>query len=307
MKSEDKKLLLVLAIFLVCVSSITILITLSGKKTVIPKQYNASNNNNSLNSQTDILTAFPVDLNTVTKEQLMEIDGIGDKTATAIIDYRINNGGYKNIEQLLNVEGIGEKTFEKLKKYLYVSAPSVTTSSQDTTKKTDTTQKVSDPASPVDINFATIEELMMLKGIGDVKANAIIEYRKTKGYFYSVEEIMNVNGIGINIFNEIRGSIKVDTSRLPSQNKPVTTTTTTTETTQTQEISEQPPLAENEKVNVNIATREELLMVPGITESSVDKIIDHRSHAGCEFVTLREVETVIGLKQYNQIKGYIIC
>ncbi len=52
-------------------------------------------------------------------------------------------------------------------------------------------------AEPVNINEAGAEELAEnLIGVGPKKAQAIIEYRKENGPFYSAEEIVNVKGIG---------------------------------------------------------------------------------------------------------------
>ncbi len=56
----------------------------------------------------------------------------------------------------------------------------------------------------VSINSATKEELMTVKGIGEVKANKIIEYRNTNGKFKSLEELTNVSGIGTKTFEKIK-------------------------------------------------------------------------------------------------------
>ena len=61
----------------------------------------------------------------------------------------------------------------------------------------------------VSINTANIQTLMTLSGIGEKKAEAIIEYRSKNGYFKSIEEIMNVSGIGKSIFEKIKDFIKV--------------------------------------------------------------------------------------------------
>lgn len=56
-----------------------------------------------------------INLNRATEEELQNLPGIGPSKAKAIIQYRQENGGFKNIDELKNVTGIGEKTFEKLK------------------------------------------------------------------------------------------------------------------------------------------------------------------------------------------------
>lgn len=61
----------------------------------------------------------------------------------------------------------------------------------------------------ININTATKEELMLLSGIGKHKAESIIEYRKTN-YFKVIDEIKNVEGIGNEIFENIKDYICVE-------------------------------------------------------------------------------------------------
>ena len=61
----------------------------------------------------------------------------------------------------------------------------------------------------ININTANKEELMELNGIGESKAIAIIEYRESIGYFKSIDDILNVNGISENTFEKIKSNITI--------------------------------------------------------------------------------------------------
>ena len=70
-------------------------------------------------------------------------------------------------------------------------------------------EKASTQSGLININSAGLSELMTLTGIGEVKATAIIEYRKTNGAFKNIDELLNVKGIGEKTLAKIRGKITV--------------------------------------------------------------------------------------------------
>ncbi|MGN0349176.1 MAG: helix-hairpin-helix domain-containing protein [Roseburia sp.] len=61
----------------------------------------------------------------------------------------------------------------------------------------------------VNLNTASVEELMTLPGIGETKAKGIVSYRTEHGDFSSPEEIMNVEGIKEGLYNRVKDNIKV--------------------------------------------------------------------------------------------------
>lgn len=62
----------------------------------------------------------------------------------------------------------------------------------------------------VDINSADSQELAdRLKGIGPAKATAIVEFRSANGPFRSIEDLLQVKGIGVKTLEKLRDSIRL--------------------------------------------------------------------------------------------------
>ncbi len=62
---------------------------------------------------------------------------------------------------------------------------------------------------PININTASVLTLQELPGIGATKAEAIVSHRQEHGPFATVEDIMDVPGIGAGIFSQLKGLITV--------------------------------------------------------------------------------------------------
>lgn len=60
----------------------------------------------------------------------------------------------------------------------------------------------------VNVNTASLEELMQLPGIGETKARAIMEWR-TKSPFQKVSDLLQVKGIGQKLFEKIQAYVSV--------------------------------------------------------------------------------------------------
>ena len=61
-----------------------------------------------------------ININTAGIEELDLLPGVGQKMAQRVIDYREQNGDYKQIQDIMKVNGIGKKNFEKLQDYICV-------------------------------------------------------------------------------------------------------------------------------------------------------------------------------------------
>ncbi|MBW3077642.1 helix-hairpin-helix domain-containing protein [Bifidobacterium sp. 81T8] len=82
--------------------------------------------------------------------------------------------------------------------------------------ETSTDSSAAEPAQPVptddgriDLNTATSEELQTVKGIGPVTAERILAHRKAIGRFTSVDQLLDVKGIGTKTLAKIRDEVAV--------------------------------------------------------------------------------------------------
>ena len=206
-------------------SSITITTTVTSSVTTSAKTTKKTTTTKKETTTTAIVYSFPADVNVVTSEQLMYIDGIGEVMAQKILDYRNAVGVIRNLDMLLEIDGIGEATLEKLKGYLYVAdkdyipATSVTTQTPSTTtthsETVTTTIKSSDTVSTtstskatsrtttttaapqmkkVNINTASAQELSDGLLIDIELAEDIVELRTNIQYFVNDLELLYVDG-----------------------------------------------------------------------------------------------------------------
>lgn len=60
---------------------------------------------------------------------------------------------------------------------------------------------------PVNINTASREELRMVQGLGDARADQIVAWREKNGRFQSVDDLQHLPLIGLDVLQQIRGSL----------------------------------------------------------------------------------------------------
>jgi len=112
------------------------------------------------------------DLNTASAAQLKRVYGIGEKLSERIVNYRTKSGGFIADVQLQEVYGLSPEVIERV--------------------RNEFTVKSAKPISKVNINTATLEQLVSIKYIDYEIAHAIIEQRTLREGFKSFDELTKV-------------------------------------------------------------------------------------------------------------------
>lgn len=66
-------------------------------------------------------TGFRIDLDTASRAELLQLPGVGQRTADRILEERERRGGFRSIEELGDVPGIGDVTLDRMREYLTIS------------------------------------------------------------------------------------------------------------------------------------------------------------------------------------------
>jgi competence protein ComEA len=154
-----------------------------------------------------------------------------------------------------------------------------------------------EPIGTVDLNSATPAELVRLPGIGPVRGRAILELRRRKGGFSSIDELLEVHGIGPATLERLRPYILIaPTSRTQANHAELSPAATP------QSMAVEPaatpagtlPATNAAPVNVNTADERELQKIKGIGPVLARRIVEHRRRYG-PFRRVEDLEQVRGI------------
>ncbi len=137
MKESKRQTMLLVGFALIVISAIMVYVSLSSPRVYDKtsesvstkaqysdssesKSESAKESNNTENSSVSSAIRYPINLNTATVDELMCIDGIGEKRASDIIAYRQAVGEYKSVDEIKNIKGIGDSLYHKVAPYLTV-------------------------------------------------------------------------------------------------------------------------------------------------------------------------------------------
>jgi len=152
----------------------------------------------------------------------------------------------------------------------------------------------------IDLNQADRAELLQLPGVGDALAGRIEAYRREKGRFRSVDELVKVGGIGPTSLARLRPWVCVqsaddeeeeEAANLPTTPRPAPAKKPGVPTPA--EPGSKKAQALTQRINVNTASAEELQKLPRIGPKLAQRIIDERSRS--RFKSVEDLRRVSGI------------
>ena len=149
-----------------------------------------------------------LDINSASRDELVKLGGIGNALADAIIGYREEHGGFRNIEEIMEVPGIGKSIFSDISGHIYVPYPvldneEATEESVNEPEPPTEHQPTLDELAPININTADIYELMLLPHVDEETAWQIIKLREDINGFGNTYELAYVEALTKSQVNDI--------------------------------------------------------------------------------------------------------
>lgn len=152
---------------------------------------------------------FPLELNAASATELEQLPHIGAVLAERITAYRDQIGGFSNREQLLEVEGIGEATLYEIYDLLYLENETFPEPEPEPAGAPAPAAAAPAVTFPLDLNQATAAELEQIPGMQPELAEKIVAFRQQIQAFSSVYELLYVDGMTEAYFVQLRDYVQI--------------------------------------------------------------------------------------------------
>jgi competence protein ComEA len=216
---------------------------------------------------------FYFDPNTLRAEGWKQL-GLRDKTITTIQNYLSKGGHFYKPEDLSGVYGLFEDEYARLEPYIRIEKKEPGRAGFSQNEKIAPVVKT-ERYKTIDINAADTSAFIALPGIGSKLAVRIVNFRNKLGGFYSIVQIGETFGLPDSTFQKIKQYLKLDNVAV-------------------------------KKININIATLDELKVHPYIRWSMANSIIAYRNEHG-PFLKVEDIRKVMTVTEdiYNKLSPYL--
>lgn len=217
---------------------------------------------------------FQFDPNSATEDDFLTL-GLSSKTAKILLKYRNKGGKFYKKEDLKKIYSLSEKDYNRIAPYVIIANQNKTFSSGNKYPNYEN-EKAPKTIGKVYLNTATAADLKTLKGIGPAYSKRIIEYRNALGGFISINQLKEVYGFPDSTFQQLKDYFIIEPWKI-------------------------------KKINVNMATEEELAIHPYIRKFMAKNILLLRTDLKKinEIAQLRQVP-LINEEKFRKIAPYLV-
>ena len=154
----------------------------------------------------------PFDPNTATENDLLGL-GLEEKTVKIMLKYRQNGGIFRKKEDLKKLYSFSEIDFIRIEQYVQIADNQNIAKASSVTAQNGTFEKKSNSTTPVviDINTATSDDWLQLRGVGPTFAARIIIQRDKIGGFATIGQLKEVYGLPDTTLQNIAPFLKLTT------------------------------------------------------------------------------------------------
>jgi competence ComEA-like helix-hairpin-helix protein len=155
----------------------------------------------------------------------------------------------------------------------------------------------------IDLNRASLAELMQMPGVGDARAREIVAYRRQAGGFRKVSDLLQVHGIGLATFERLKPWVCVESEEADEEDEPPARIVNRG-LHAAKKVAAQPIKGEKRpnkkvaglkgKIDINRASIEELQKLPLIGAKKAQRIVDERAKG--RFQKVDDLKRVSGIK-----------
>ncbi len=211
---------------------------------------------------------FEFDPNSISVEEWMEL-GLNEKTAKTIEKFRIKGGRFYKAEDISKIYGLSGDDYTRLLPYVRIENDKKNAPLRETKIFSDRTHEA------IDINIADSAAFEKLPGIGSKLASRIVNFRSRIGGFYSKHQLREVYGIHDSVFAKFEGRIILNN-------------------------------ADVKKININLATAEEIKSHPYFKWPLANAIVNYRKQHG-DFKTIDGLKNIASVSDsiFLKIRNYI--
>ncbi len=213
-------------------------------------------------------TLFLFDPNTASIDELKRL-GLSEKQAQVVVKYRSKGAVFRSKKDFRKIYTISESLHDKLEPYIFIKQ------TDDNKKENNTTDAKQSDNQKVDLNTATVEELVKIRGIGNFTAKIIVEYRAKLGGFISVNQLKEIRKLHKENFEKYKNELQIKNHAI-------------------------------RKLSLNFADTRELVKHPYLKYAQAKKIVDYRTKNGA-YTSIQQLldNKIIEPDIYKKIKPYL--